>query len=385
MGIIRYFNIFAAEICIIFASNLFYDMKKEQQIVSAFDIKGKATAVQPFGNGHINDTFRVITEGDDTPDYVLQRINHHIFRNVDMLMDNIIAVTNHIRKKLEQQGVKDLDRRVLRFLPTYEGKYYHFDGESYWRLMICIADSESFDVVDAKYSHFAGLAFGEFQNMLADIPIKLGETIPNFHNMEFRLEEFREAVRSNRAGRVAKVSDLIEGIEQRAEAMCEGERLHRAGLLPKRICHCDTKVNNILFDREGRVLCVIDLDTVMPNFIFSDYGDFLRTAANTAAEDEPDLSLVGFNMEIFEAFTRGYLESARFLTDIEISHLPYAAALFPYMQTVRFLGDYLNGDTYYKIAYPEHNLVRARAQMKLLQSVEECMPRMKEFIATLIP
>jgi len=124
---------------------------------------------------------------------------------------------------------------------------------------------------------------------------------------------------------------------------------------------------------------------VMPNFIFSDYGDFLRTAANTAAEDEPDLSRVGFNIEIFEAFTRGYLESARFLTDIEISHLPYATALFPYMQTVRFLGDYLNGDTYYKIAYPEHNLVRARAQMKLLQSVEECMPRMKEFIATLIP
>ena len=257
-------------------------MKKVQQIVSAFDIKGKASAVQPFGNGHINDTFRVITEGDDTPDYVLQRINHHIFRNVDMLMNNIIAVTDHIRKKLEQQGVKDLDRRVLRFLPTREGKYYHFDGESYWRLMICIADSESFDVVDAKYSHFAGLAFGEFQNMLADIPIKLGETIPNFHNMEFRLEEFREAVRSNRAGRANKVSDLIDGIEQRAEAMCEGERLYRAGLLPKRICHCDTKVNNILFDREGRVLCVIDLDTVMPNFIFSDYGDFLRTAANTA-------------------------------------------------------------------------------------------------------
>ena len=384
MGITRLFFNFAAKIIHHQATEIINNIMQKEQIVSAFDIAGNVLAVQAFGNGHINDTYRVITEGDDTPDYVLQRINHHIFRNVGMLMDNIIAVTRHIRTKLSQQGVTDLDRRVLRFLPTHEGDYYFFDGESYWRLMICIADSESFDVVNAKYSHFAGLAFGDFQNMLADIPVQLGETIPNFHNMEFRLWEFREAVRGNRAGRVGEVSDLIDAIEQRAEAMCEGERLHRAGLLPKRICHCDTKVNNILFDREGRVLCVIDLDTVMPNFIFSDYGDFLRTAANTAAEDEPNLSLVGFNMEIFEAFTRGYLESARFLTDIEIAHLPYAAALFPYMQTVRFLGDYLNGDTYYKIAYPEHNLVRARAQMKLLESVETCMPRMKSFIETLI-
>ena len=355
---------------------------QKKQIVSTFDILGKVIAVEAFGNGHINDTYRVITEGEG-PDYVLQRINHHIFRNVGMLMDNIVAVTNHIRQKLMRQGVTDLDRRVLRFLPTHAGDYYFFDGESYWRMMICVADSESFDVVNAKYSHFAGLAFGDFQNMLADIPVQLGETIPNFHNMEFRLWEFREAVRGNKVGRVAEVGDLIEAIEQRAEAMCEGERLHRAGLLPKRICHCDTKVNNILFDHEGKVLCVIDLDTVMPNFIFSDYGDFLRTAANTAAEDEPDLSKISFNMEIFEAFTRGYLESAKFLTNIEISHLPYAAALFPYMQTVRFLGDYLNGDTYYKIAYPQHNLVRARAQMKLLKSVEACMPKMKEFIKSI--
>lgn len=359
------------------------NIMQQEQIISAFDISGKVVAVHAFGNGHINDTFRVVTEGEDTPDYILQRINHHIFQNVEMLMDNIIAVTQHIRMKLEQRGEKDLDRRVLRFIPTHTGKYYHFDGESYWRMMLCIADSESFDVVNAKYSRFAGLAFGDFQDMLSDIPVQLGETIPNFHNMEFRLEEFREAVRNDRAGRVEGVDDLIEAIEQRAEAMCKGERLYRSGLLPKRICHCDTKVNNILFDKEGKVLCVIDLDTVMPNFIFSDFGDFLRTAANTAAEDEPDLSKIGFNMEIFEAFTEGYLESAKFLTDIEIEYLPYAAALFPYMQTVRFLGDYINGDTYYKIAYPEHNLVRSRAQMKLLESVEAHMPRMEEFIAGL--
>ena len=163
--------------------------------------------------------------------------------------------------------------------------------------------------------------------------------------------------------------------------MCKGEQLHREGKLAKRICHCDTKVDNILFDKDGNVLCVIDLDTVMPNFIFSDFGDFLRSAANTGREDDQDLNNVNFNMEIFKAFTKGYLKSAQcFLTPLEIENLPYAAALFPYMQTVRFLADYINGDTYYKIQYPEHNLVRSKAQFKLLQSVEAHKEAMQEFI-----
>lgn len=159
--------------------------------------------------------------------------------------------------------------------------------------------------------------------------------------------------------------------------------MHREGKLPKRVCHCDTKVNNMLFDEEtGDILCVIDLDTVMPSFIFSDYGDFLRTGANTGEEDDKNLDNVEFDMDIFKAFTEGYLESAKsFLTEIEIKNLPYAAALFPYMQAVRFLWDYINGDTYYKIKYPEHNLVRTRAQMKLLESVEARMPEMEQFIA----
>ena len=165
--------------------------------------------------------------------------------------------------------------------------------------------------------------------------------------------------------------------------MCKAERLYREGKLPKRVCHCDTKVNNMMFDEDGSVLCVIDLDTVMPSFIFSDYGDFLRSAANTGLEDDKSLDHVTFNMDIFKAFTKGYLESAKsFLLPIEIENLPYAAALFPYMQCVRFLADYINGDTYYKIQYPEHNLVRTKAQFKLLQSVEEHTPAMKEFIAS---
>ena len=158
-------------------------------------------------------------------------------------------------------------------------------------------------------------------------------------------------------------------------------RLHREGVLPKRVCHCDTKVNNMMFDEDGSVLCVIDLDTVMPSYVFSDYGDFLRSAANTGAEDDRNPDNVSFNMDIFRAFTRGYLESARsFLLPVEVENLPYAAALFPYMQCVRFLADYLNGDTYYKIAYPGHNLVRTAAQFKLWQSVEAHQDEMRAFI-----
>lgn len=319
----------------------------------------------------------------DTPDYVLQRINHHIFTDVEGLQNNIQAVTRHIRRKLEQAGADDIDRRVLTFIPlSGSDKTYYFDGENYWRVMLFIPDADTFDVVNPEYSRFAGQAFGEFQAMLVDIPDTLVESIPDFHNMEFRLRQLREAIEADAAGRLDSVRDIADDLLRRADTMCRAEQLHRQGLLPKRVCHCDTKVNNMMFDRQGHVLCVIDLDTVMPSYVFSDYGDFLRTAANTGAEDDPDLSRVNFNMDIFRAFTEGYLSSARgFLTPVEIENLPYAAALFPYMQAVRFFADYLNGDTYYKTAYPEHNLVRTRAQIKLLESVEQNMPEMTEFIA----
>ena len=352
-----------------------------QNIVSQFDIQGNVSDVRPLGNGLINTTYKVETEGD-APNYVLQHVNNAIFPDVDMLMDNIVAVTSHIRTKYEADGVADLERKVLRFVPAKDGKYYHFDGEKYWRVMVFIPDTVSQTAVTPESSYIVGETFGNFQAMLADIPAQLGETIKDFHNMEFRLQQLREAVAENKAGRLAEVQWLVDELEARAEEMCKGERLHREGKLPKRICHCDTKVDNILFDQDGKVLCVIDLDTVMPNFIFSDFGDFLRSAANTGKEDDKDLDNVNFNMDIFKAFTEGYLKSARcFLTPLEIENLPYAAALFPYMQTVRFLADYINGDTYYKTQYPEHNLVRSKAQFKLLQSVEAHQQEMQAFIA----
>ncbi|MDY4031235.1 MAG: aminoglycoside phosphotransferase family protein [Alloprevotella sp.] len=357
------------------------EQKDLKHIVAQFAIEGNVAEVKPLGNGLINTTYKVVTEGS-APDYVLQHINTAIFPDVEMLMGNIVAVTGHIRKKYEAEGVADIDRRVLSFVPANDGKYYYEHDGKFWRVMVFIPDTVSQTAVTPETSRIVGETFGHFQAMLADIPVQLGETIKDFHNMEFRLQQLREAVAENKAGRLAEVQWLVDELEKRAEEMCKGERLHREGVLPKRICHCDTKVDNILFDKDGNVLCVIDLDTVMPNFIFSDFGDFLRSAANTGAEDDKDLDNVNFNMDIFRAFAEGYVKSAKcFLTPVEIENLPYAACLFPYMQTVRFLADYINGDTYYKTQYAEHNLVRSKAQFKLLQSAEAALPAMKAFIA----
>ena len=350
-------------------------------IASHFLIKGIPVSVKPLGDGLINDTYKVTTAGEDTPDYVLQRINTDIFTDVDMLQRNIIGVTGHIRSKLREAGETDLSRKTLTVVMADDGKAYRREDGSCWRMTVFIPRARTFDTVDTAHSYSAGTAFGRFEAMLADIGEMPGDIIPDFHNMELRLRQLDDAVTNDAAGRASGVRDLLGELERRAFDMCEAERLHREGVLPKRVCHCDTKVNNIMFDEDGSVLCVIDLDTVMPGFIFSDYGDFLRSAANTGLEDDPDPGNVSFDMDIFRAFTRGYIAEARsFLLPVETSRLPYAAALFPYMQCVRFLTDYINGDTYYKTRYEEHNLVRARAQFRLLQSAEEHAGEMRAFV-----
>ena len=349
-------------------------MEKLNDIVSKFEITGKVTDVKPMGEGLINDTYKVFVEGCDKPKYVLQRINNAIFQDVDMLMDNINKVTEHIRKK---------GRNSLQFLKTNDGKSYFFDGEKYWRVMVFVPDSITYQAVTPEYSYIAGKSFGEFESLLADLKEPLGEIIPDFHNIEFRLKQLRDAVAEDRVGRVKEVQYYLDEIFKREDKMTVGECLFREGKLPKRVCHCDTKVNNMLFDKEGNVLCIIDLDTVMPSFVFSDYGDFLRTAANTGSEDDPNLDNIDFHIEIFKAFTKGYLEGTKdFLLPIEKENLPYAALLFPYMQTVRFLADYINGDTYYKIKYPEHNLVRTKAQWRLFERAEAKEELMKLALLT---
>ena len=350
-------------------------MKDPIFIANQFAISGNVREVKPLGSGLINDTFRVYTDGAD--DYVLQRINNAIFKDVELLQHNIDCATAHIRKK---------GGFTLTFLPyKATGKTYWTDGEAYWRVSVFIRDSFTYNTVNPEYSYCAGKAFGEFEAMLADIPDTLGETIPDFHNMELRARQLREAVREDKAGRMAQpeVQAILKDLQQYEEEMCQAERWYREGKLPKRICHCDTKVNNMLFDKDGHVLCVIDLDTLMPSFVFSDFGDFMRTAANTVAEDDPAIEKVALRMDIFEAFARGYIEGATFLTPIEKENLPYAACLFPYMQAVRFFADYIGGDTYYKIQYPEHNLVRTRNQVALFHAAYEKKAAMSKFIQSL--
>ena len=355
-------------------------------IAGHFIPQEEIASVTPLGNGLINDTFKIVMKGDEKPRYVLQRINNAIFTDVEMLQNTIETVTSHIRRKYESQGVKDIDRRVLHFLKADTGKTYVCENGKYWRIMDFITDSITYEAVTPEYAYYAGLTFGDFESLLADVKEPIGEIIPDFHNIEFRLRQLDEAIANDAAGRMKdeEVQRYVALIKKYEEQMTLGERLYREGKLPKRICHCDTKVNNMLFDAEGNILCVIDLDTVMPSFVFSDFGDFLRSAANTGAEDDPDLDNVNFNMEIFEAFAKGYLKGTQsFLLPIEKENLPYAALLFPYMQAVRFFADYINGDTYYKTKYPEHNMVRTRAQWRLFESALGKMDEMTKLIETL--
>ncbi|MEA5046002.1 MAG: aminoglycoside phosphotransferase family protein [Petrimonas sp.] len=355
-------------------------MSKLKEIVAQFTGDSKDIEVKPLGAGHINDSYKV-KAGEK--EYVLQRINHSIFKNVPELQSNILRVTMHIRQKLMDAGVEDIDRKVLTLVPTSGGKLFYQDAEgNYWRMMDFIKDSKSYDEINPELAYRAGLAFGDFQRMLADLPGEpLFETIPNFHNIESRLETFRDSVRANKVGRLVEVRDLVNELEARADEMCKAERMHREGKLIKRTNHCDTKVNNILFDKDDQVLCVVDLDTVMPGYVLSDFGDFIRTGANKGAEDDPDLDRVSLDLAIFEGYTKGYLENATsFLTDVEIENLAFGAKLLTYMQTVRFLTDYIDGDTYYKIAYGNHNLVRSKAQFKFLQSLEQNFDKMQKIV-----
>jgi Ser/Thr protein kinase RdoA (MazF antagonist) len=246
-----------------------------------------------------------------------------------------------------------------------------------------IKDSHSYDQLSSPELAFkAGKAFGEFGALLADLPGKpLYDTIKDFHNIEWRLQQFSDALKSNPVNRISMVGEEIKSIQERADEMCLVQKLGREGKLPKRIVHCDTKVNNVLFDKSDNILCVIDLDTVMTGYVSSDFGDAIRTGTNTGAEDDPDLDIVSMNLDLFQGFAEGYITGgASFLTTAEINILPFSARLFAYMQAVRFLTDFINGDTYYKIHTPYHNLQRTKAQLKLLFSMEEQYPAMCEIV-----
>lgn len=344
-------------------------------IVNFFVIEGQPTSIEPFGSGHINDTYKIVTSLKDRPNYMLQRINNNVFKNVDQLMANLAIVCNHIKKKLETTEEDNIEGKVLTPIPTHDGQLYYRDAQNtYWRMFILIEGTKTYDIVETtQQAEEGGKAFGRFQAMLADLnPHDIYEVIPNFLNIASRLRDFKEAVSRNVAKRAEKVREEIDFILARENKMNTLLDMASKSQIPLRITHNDTKFNNVLLNQADEAQCVIDLDTVMPGYVAYDFGDAIRTIINSAAEDEVDLSKVTLNIPLFEAYTTGYLESAHhFLYPMEVKSLVDGVLLLPYMQVVRFLTDYLNGDTYYKVNHAEHNLQRTKAQMKLVIEIEK--------------
>jgi Ser/Thr protein kinase RdoA (MazF antagonist) len=302
------------------------------------------------------------------------------------MMDNIHKVTNHLKKKIAASGGDPL-RETLTIIPARDGRLYHRDEEGeFWTACLFIEDTVSHDTARSpELAHQGGKGIGRFQRLLADMPETLEETLPGFHDMRYRFRQWDEMLAEDPAGRKNRVKEEIEWIECRREEMLAFKSKVETGEIPTRITHNDTKISNILFDRSGEILCVIDLDTVLSSTCLNDYGDAIRSYANTGLEDDQELDRVALNMEIFEAYTRGYLsEALSFLSTAERENLAFAARYITFEQVLRFLMDYIGGDTYYKIKYPEHNLTRTRAQYKLLRSMEEQYEEMRRITAHVI-
>ncbi len=355
-----------------------------EEICEKFSISGAFTGYEKINNGHINSTYNLIFEDNGKiMKYVLQKINTVVFKNPDELMSNIVAVTKHIAKKYEEQNVDDAERRTLHFLPCTDGKYYYIDSENNcWRLYIFVDDVYTCNTIDSEeVFNNAGVAFGEFQNILSDFNgASLFETIENFHNTVSRFENLKKAIKEDRAGRLESVKNEVEFALAREKDTHILVDMIENGELPLRVTHNDTKLNNILFDNiTNQGLCIIDLDTVMPGLSLYDFGDSIRFGANTATEDEKDLSKVSLSLPLYKAYVKGYLSKAKdALTDLEKELLPFGAKIMTYECGIRFLTDYLNGDVYFKIAYPEHNLDRCRTQFELVADMERKMEQMQE-------
>ncbi len=359
-----------------------------KEIYGLFSADGTFLNGAHYGSGHIHDTFRVETAETDKDDYILQRLNNKIFKKIPELQENVERVTGHLNRKLRAMPGADVKRECLTLIPAREGKSWIVDRDgNYWRMYIFISNHRSYNIVDSPDKAYeGGKAIGRFQAMLADLPGNpLHETIPFFHDIEKRLETFSTTIKNNPVKRAEKADEEINFVFQRAEDMKVILRLGREGKIPLRITHNDTKFNNILLDENNKALCVIDLDTVMPGYVHYDFGDAIRTAANIAAEDEKELSKVKMDIKLFEAYSEGYLSETRdTLNSTEKDYLAFAPRLITYTIALRFLTDYLDGDSYFKIHHEHHNLQRAKAQLKLVESMEEQYGEMKEIINRLV-
>ncbi|MEN8202140.1 MAG: phosphotransferase [Bacteroidota bacterium] len=362
-------------------------MRSVQNIAGQFATEGKISEILSHGGGHINDSYRLVNDTEGQTDYLLQRVNHHVFKDVDLLMRNMVIVTDHVRAKVKMTYPEEVERRSLTIVPTADGKSYFRDPEgNFWRVLHFIDNHLVFEsTTDPDIAYQGAHTFGAFTTMLNDLQAeKMGTVIPDFHNMNWRLTQLKESIRKDAAGRLKFVKEEISYVESRSKMMLTIHELGEKGAIPLRVTHNDTKISNVLFDNKRKGLCVIDLDTIQPGYVTSDFGDGIRTLTNTGEEDDENLDRVTMDLELYEAFASGFLDSTReILLDTEKDALLYAGLLFPYMQAVRFLIDYLDGDTYYKVKHPEHNLVRTRAQLKLTKDGEDKMDKLKAIIKKL--
>ena len=350
-------------------------------IAEQFAIEGEVVAIEALGEGFINDTYVVTTAGD-APNYILQRKNHVVFPDVPGMMQNIKAVTEHIKAK-----VADPMRETLTIIPAKSGELYAKEGENYWAMCLYIPNTVTYDRADSReLAYQGGVGIGRFLALLADFTEPLNETIKGFHNIRWRFEQWDRVIAADPVGRVKEVQQEIAWIEARREEMLAFWSKVESGELPMRVTHNDTKISNILFDKaSGRVLCAIDLDTVMSSTSLNDFGDAIRSYTNTGAEDDKCLDNVEMSIDMFRAYAEGYLSEQRAtMTESEKEWLAFAGRYITFEQVLRFLMDYIDGDNYYKTAYADHNLVRTRAQYKLLQSMERQYDEMCAIVRSLV-
>lgn len=345
----------------------------ERKITEQFQIPEEVIEVIPFGDGLINSSYVVNT--DSKKRYVLQRINTELFKDVDGLMNNIVLVTEFLKEKIRARG-GDENRETLSVVRTKDNQAYYLDENNQaWRIYPFIEGTVSFSTTETEEQFYkTGLAFGKFQETLDDFDAsQLVEVIEKFHDTRHRYQQFLDAIENDPVDRVKNVVEEIEFVKSRKADAYRLYDMLDAGELPLRVTHNDTKLNNILMDEETlEGICIVDLDTIMPGLLLFDFGDSIRSGANHVSEDEKDLSKVQFDLDLFKAYTRGFLEGSKsILTQAELENLAWGARVITLEQGIRFLTDYINGDTYYPVTHETHNLERAKVQMKLVQEMEE--------------
>lgn len=357
------------------------------EVCRCFNIKGEPIEHKVVTGGHINSTNLVsFSENGEVKKYLVQGINTHVFRNPDNLMSNIVSVTQYLKNKIAEAGGNP-DRETLTFLQAKDGRYYYYYNDKCWRVYAYVDNAYTVNLIEnGKVFENAGRSFGMFQRHLSDYPMKeLHETIKDFHNTPKRVQNLKNSVEADVKGRSASVEAEIKFALDRTEDAKYVLDLHKKGLIPLRVTHNDTKLNNILFDEDtNEGICVIDLDTIMPGLSLYDFGDAIRFGANTTYEDDENLDNVNISIELFESFARGFLSAcAKALTRTEVECLAFSAKLMTFECGVRFLTDYLDGDVYFKTKYPEHNLVRARNQFRLVEEIEKHLDEMNEIVEKL--